>query len=104
MTGQNPATTTLPNRYTRIKEFIGDFSKEDDKLMMRCKRELEDTWSREIWALTAEQMVVKGGMKYSSGTIERRYKELMADQEPEDVADADDVEAVDEGDGGVIVE
>lgn len=65
MTGQKPGSTTLPNRFTRIKEYIGDFTAEDDRLLLRCKQEIEDTFGRERWAITAEQMVVKGGSKFS---------------------------------------
>lgn len=65
LTGQTPGSTTLPNRLTRIRENIGDFTPEDDRLMLKCKREIEETFSRELWAMTAEQMLVKGGTKFS---------------------------------------
>lgn len=76
LTGQKAASTTLPNRFTRIKEHIGDFTAPDDELLLKCKKDLESTWSKEIWAMISEQMVIKGGEKFSATSIERRYKQL----------------------------
>jgi len=65
LTGQRPGSTTLPNRLTRIRENIGDFSNDDDRLLVKCKREIEETFANDKWNIVAEQMIIKGGGKFT---------------------------------------
>ena len=65
ITGQRPGSTTLPNRLTRIRENIGDFNNDDDRLLVKCKREIDETFANDVWAIVAEQMVIKGGGKFT---------------------------------------
>lgn len=59
------ATSTLPNRYSRIREFNLTFSEEDDELLLKSKRIIEETFDQEKWEMIKEFMLARGAGRFT---------------------------------------
>lgn len=76
MTGTQPAASTLPNRYVRLKANMVEFTSEEDEWIKEAKTEVEAAFEAGIWNQIAEAVVGKGGAKFSGLAVKKRFGEL----------------------------
>lgn len=79
LTGEVTAQSTLPNRYTRLKTNFAVLNEEDNAILVRAKREVEDAFQAQKWSLVARLLVQKGGSDHVSCPVvlQRQWKKLM---------------------------
>ncbi|KAF2479699.1 hypothetical protein BDY17DRAFT_43952 [Neohortaea acidophila] len=78
LTGEEVKSSTLPNRYIRLKANFTQLPREDQALLIASKQEVEDDWDEKKWGFIATRMREKS---------EARAREL--DGGAEDVAMAE---------------
>lgn len=64
MTGETVGSSTLPNRYSRLKTNLTVINEEDCARMFESLSEVETAFQREKWNLVANSVVAKGGTEY----------------------------------------
>lgn len=62
--GSQHGTSTLPNRYERLKTNFVLVRAEDNALIVEVKRDVEDKFAVEKWGLIAEAVEGRGGGAY----------------------------------------
>ncbi|KAF6220496.1 hypothetical protein HO133_002929 [Letharia lupina] len=77
-TGQDTASSTLPNRYNRIKVNMMRMKEGDDQHLLLAKKEIEDAYNTGFWANVAANMERRGADKYPSAFLQKTFKELEA--------------------------
>ncbi|EME47105.1 hypothetical protein DOTSEDRAFT_124315 [Dothistroma septosporum NZE10] len=65
LTGESTATSTLPNRYARLKSNFTVVREEDNALLLSAKREVEESFEAQKWDLVARVVAEKGGDTYA---------------------------------------
>ncbi|GAB7332405.1 hypothetical protein MBLNU13_g04216t2 [Cladosporium sp. NU13] len=77
LTGQRTGTSTLPNRYERLKDNFSIIKAEDRPKLLQAKDEVEAEMNKLKWKLIADKIKQKGGGVYSPNHIQRQYKKMM---------------------------
>nr|OQO29813.1 hypothetical protein B0A51_03252 [Rachicladosporium sp. CCFEE 5018] len=77
MTGTEPAASTLPNRFKRLRENFSTINEEDRPFLLDAKEEIEREWQAVKWAKIAERVKEKGGEGYQADVLQRTWKKLM---------------------------
>ncbi|OQO07238.1 hypothetical protein B0A48_07808 [Cryoendolithus antarcticus] len=77
MTGTEPAASTLPNRFKRLRENFSTINEEDRPFLLDAKEEVEREWQAMKWAKIAERVKEKGGEGYQADVLQRPWKKLM---------------------------
>nr|OQO28482.1 hypothetical protein B0A51_03294 [Rachicladosporium sp. CCFEE 5018] len=77
ITGTEPAASTLPNRFKRLRENFSTINEEDRPFLLDAKEEIEKEWQAIKWAKIAERMKEKGGEGYQADVLQRTWKKLM---------------------------
>ncbi|ODM14572.1 hypothetical protein SI65_10058 [Aspergillus cristatus] len=76
ITGAKLGGSTVQVRYTRMKANFVVFDKEDEDRLLQSKKEIEERFESEKWQKIANSIEVKGGNKYPSAAIQKKFKEL----------------------------
>ena len=61
LTGESSGTSTLPNRYNRLKTSFAVVKEEDCPRLLAAKRTVEDAFEKSKWAMIAETVQKLGG-------------------------------------------
>ncbi|KAK6432180.1 hypothetical protein LTR95_011651 [Oleoguttula sp. CCFEE 5521] len=77
MTGTEPAASTLPNRFKRLRENFSTINEEDRPFLLDAKEEVEREWQAMKWTKIAERVKEKGGEGYQADVLQRTWKKLM---------------------------
>ncbi|KAL9134635.1 MAG: hypothetical protein Q9175_004175 [Cornicularia normoerica] len=77
-TGQDTASSTLPNRYNRIKVNMMRMKEGDDQHLLLAKKEIEDAYASGFWANVATNMERRGAGRYPGTFLQKIFKELEA--------------------------
>ena len=64
LTGEKTGTSTLPNRYGRLKSNFTVIKEEDHWKLMQAKEEVEKAFEAQKWGLIAKAVQGKGGDAY----------------------------------------
>ncbi|CZT23646.1 uncharacterized protein RCC_09360 [Ramularia collo-cygni] len=102
MTGETTATSTLPNRYSRLKSNFTVIKEEDNGLLIAAKRDVEESFENQKWNLISRVVAEKGGETYAAIVLKRQYKNLMVNAgavPPPGVLDPDFTVELPESDG-----
>lgn len=67
--GSQHGTSTLPNRYERLKANFVLVRDEDNALIVEVKREVEEKFAEEKWGLIAEAVESRGGGGYDVSSL-----------------------------------
>ncbi|SMR47882.1 unnamed protein product [Zymoseptoria tritici ST99CH_3D1] len=94
LTGEKTATSTLPNRYSRLKSNFTILSPTDNGHLLSAKRRVESSFAEQKWDLIAKVVQELGGENYAGVVLKRQYKKLMVSSAggggpPEGVRDGD---------------
>ncbi|KJX98975.1 hypothetical protein TI39_contig380g00019 [Zymoseptoria brevis] len=94
LTGEKTATSTLPNRYSRLKSNFTILSPTDNGHLLSAKRRVESSFADQKWELIAKVVRELGGENYAGVVLKRQYKKLMVSSAgggmpPEGVRDED---------------
>ncbi|EAS34432.1 uncharacterized protein CIMG_05456 [Coccidioides immitis RS] len=76
MTGEATKGTTLSTRYMRIKANLAVLSKDDEILLLKVKKDMEEKFEAEKWQRIAESMEQTRGAKFPPLTLQKKFKEL----------------------------
>ncbi|KAL9604145.1 MAG: hypothetical protein Q9219_000733 [cf. Caloplaca sp. 3 TL-2023] len=74
-TGQEVATSTLPNRFKRLQIVMMQLEEHEKSLLLATKEEVEANWKNSKWALIARKMEEKGS-KYPAEFLQKEFKKL----------------------------
>ncbi|KAK4544558.1 hypothetical protein LTR36_004130 [Oleoguttula mirabilis] len=77
LTGDKTASSTLPNRFMRLKANFTVIKEEDNKKLIEAKIEVEQTFERGKWTMIASAVEKLGGDTYKPDVLQRQYKKLM---------------------------
>ncbi|KAK6439743.1 hypothetical protein LTR95_004045 [Oleoguttula sp. CCFEE 5521] len=77
MTGTEPAASTLPNRFKRLRENFSTINEEDRPFLLDAKEEIETEWQAGKWGKIAKRVKEKGGEGYQADVLQRTWKKLM---------------------------
>ncbi|CAD0114745.1 unnamed protein product [Aureobasidium uvarum] len=75
--GIKHGSSTIPNRYERLKTAFVNMVPEDNLRLFNIKAKLEDNFNKRKWALIAAEITKDGGAKYDPDDLRRRFKQLM---------------------------
>ncbi|KAI4729823.1 hypothetical protein E4T49_02420 [Aureobasidium sp. EXF-10728] len=75
--GIQHGSSTIPNRYERLKTAFVNMVPEDNLRLFNIKAKLEDNFNKRKWALIADEITKDGGAKYDPDDLRRRFKQLM---------------------------
>ncbi|KLJ11352.1 hypothetical protein EMPG_13375 [Blastomyces silverae] len=94
VTGEKVGGSTLSTRYIRIKANFVVFTPEDEELLLRFKREIEEKFENDKWRSVSEAIGAAGGKKYPPTAVQKRFKELSKNMSRMEIGrkdnDADD--------------
>ncbi|PGH14775.1 hypothetical protein AJ80_05819 [Polytolypa hystricis UAMH7299] len=76
MTGEKVGGSTLSGRYARIKANFVTFATEDETILLKVKKEIEDKFENEKWHRVAEAIETAGGNKYPPAAVQKKFKEM----------------------------
>lgn len=76
MAGNKVPTASLSTRYIRIKANLAVFPGEDEENLIRAKKEIEEKFEVEKWHKIAEAINSISGNKYSTTTLQKKFKEI----------------------------
>lgn len=69
LTGEKIGSSTLPNRYGRLKSNFTVIKEEDHGRLLEAKRNVEQAFEKGKWSMVAEAVEKMGGDKYPVCTI-----------------------------------
>ncbi|KAE8144505.1 hypothetical protein BDV25DRAFT_145550 [Aspergillus avenaceus] len=75
-TGTKIGNSTLRMRYTTMKANFTDMSGEDEAMLLRVKKEVEERFEQEKWHRISDIMHEEGGTKYPVPALQKKFKEL----------------------------
>ena len=64
LTGEKTGSSTLPNRYVRLKSNFTVVQEEDLPRLLEAKRSVEEAFEKGKWGMVAEAVEKMGGEKY----------------------------------------
>ncbi|KAK5703564.1 hypothetical protein LTS12_028319 [Elasticomyces elasticus] len=74
ITGVKIRTTSLRNRYNKMKSNFVVFEDKDVAVLFQSKKEIEDKFEAEKWQKIADSIEAKTGNKYPSTAVQKKYK------------------------------
>ncbi|RMZ00985.1 hypothetical protein D0860_07792 [Hortaea werneckii] len=92
LTGEKTGSSTLPNRYVRLKSNFTVVQEEDLPRLLEAKRSVEEAFEKGKWGMVAEAVEKMGGMRYRGDALQKQYKKMMLGQgvmPPSNVRDKD---------------
>ncbi|KAI7548476.1 hypothetical protein KC331_g4381 [Hortaea werneckii] len=92
LTGEKTGSSTLPNRYVRLKSNFTVVQEEDLPRLLEAKRSVEEAFEKGKWGMVAEAVEKMGGEKYRGDALQKQYKKMMLGQgimPPSNVRDKD---------------
>ncbi|KAI7017896.1 hypothetical protein KC318_g2643 [Hortaea werneckii] len=92
LTGEKTGSSTLPNRYVRLKSNFTVVQEEDLPRLLEAKRSVEEAFEKGKWGMVAEAVEKMGGGKYRGDALQKQYKKMMLGQgvmPPSNVKDKD---------------
>lgn len=78
--GSTHGSSTIPNRYERLKTAFVSMREEDNLLLFEAKKDIEEDFNNRKWELIAENVKERGGEEgilYDPMDLKRRFKQLM---------------------------
>jgi len=69
LTGDKTGSSTLPNRYNRLKTNFTVIKEEDNGKMLEAKKNVEEAFEKGKWAMIATAMEKLGGDSYKVSAI-----------------------------------
>ncbi|KAL8643664.1 MAG: hypothetical protein Q9226_008204 [Calogaya cf. arnoldii] len=76
MTGQDTASSTLPNRYKRLQTIMMELQDGEKETLLAAKEAVEANWKNALWGLVASKMEEMGGRKYPADFLFKEFKKL----------------------------
>ncbi|CAO1600234.1 hypothetical protein XANCAGTX0491_003934 [Xanthoria calcicola] len=78
MTGQDTASSTLPNRYKRLQSIMMELEEGDDEVLVAAKEAVEANMKNTLWMLVAAKMEEMGTRKYPTDFLHKEFKKMEA--------------------------
>ncbi|KAL9000471.1 MAG: hypothetical protein Q9169_000988 [Polycauliona sp. 2 TL-2023] len=78
MTGQDTASSTLPNRYKRLQVIMMELQDGEKEILLAAKAAIEANWKNSLWTLVAAKMEELGARKLPTDFLMKEFRKMEA--------------------------